>query len=182
MAEQVANVLFEEEAEEVSCSGLAKGFAHHLYTQEKLYAAKCEKNDGPFMCSECGSDAVLRKCTETRDHFAHKARLSPVIGSGEGEMHSECKRELVGLLQQRFSDGKWEKERPIPENKYWNIPKLRPDASGRIQDVRVPIEVQASTLTIEEIVRRTNDYTKRKIALLWLVPLREPRHRGRLPS
>lgn len=164
----------QREAGEVGCFGLVGGKARHLYSQEWIYASQCEKKDGPFICPDCASDAVVRKCAEKRDHFAHKARLSPVIGPDEGELHRECKNEIVRLLQERFPDGKWEKERPIPENKDKKIPELRPDASGRIQGVRVAIEIQASTLTIGKIIKRARDYTKRQIALLWLVPLREP--------
>jgi len=85
----------------------------------------------------------------------------------------------VKLLQERFPDGKWEKERTIPEHKERNIPQLRPDLSGRIRGRRVAIEIQASTLTIAKLIKRLTDYTKRDISLLWLVPLREPL--GELP-
>jgi competence protein CoiA len=81
---------------------------------------------------------------------------------------------MCALLQERFPEGKWAKERTIPENKQKGIPKLEPDISGRINGIRVAIEVQASTLTIRKIVQRARDYTARKIALLWVVPLTEP--------
>lgn len=162
------------EAGEVGCFGLLEGNARNLYTHEWFHASKCEKNDGPFYCDDCVSDAVIRKCTDKRDHFAHKARLSPVIGPDEGELHRQCKNELVSLLRERFPQGKWEKERSIPESRNKEVPALRPDASGRINNVRIAIEVQASTLTIAKVVSRARNYTRRGISLLWLVPLREP--------
>lgn len=164
----------EREAEEMGCSGLVEGWARHLYTQEIFYASQCRKSDGPFYCPECASDAVVRKCSEKKDHFAHKARLSPVIGPEEGELHKQCKNEIASLLQKRFPEGNWATERTIPESKDKKVPELRPDVSGRIQGVRVAVEVQASTLTVPKIIKRVRDYTKRGIALLWLVPLREP--------
>src|SRR5690625_7561282 len=60
------------EAEEVGCFGLIGGAARTLHTGELVYAAGCTKADGPFYCGTCYSDAVVRKCTEKRDHFAHK--------------------------------------------------------------------------------------------------------------
>lgn len=161
------------EAEEVGCFGLVDGMARNLYTRESFYASQCTSSDGPFYCPDCFSDAVVRKCTEKRDHFAHKARLSPVIGPEESELHRQCKNEFVGLLNERFPDGKWAAERTIPENKDKKLPELRPDASGRINGIPVAIEVQASTLTVTKIVKRAQDYTKWGIALLWVVPLTE---------
>src|SRR4030067_64901 len=169
----------QREAEEVGCSGLVEGWARHLYTHEILYASQCTKSDGPFYCPECVSDAVVRKCSEKKDHFAHTARLSPVIGAEEGELHKQCKNEIASILQERFPEGNWATERTIPERKDKKVPELRPDISGRIHGVRVAIEVQASTLTIAKIIKRARDYTKRGIALLWLVPLPEPL--GELP-
>lgn len=164
----------EREAEEVGCFGLVGGAARNLYTRREFLADQCTKNDGPFYCPSCFSDAVLRKCTEKIDHFAHKARLTPVIGPEESNLHSQCKDEILSFLQERFPNGKWEKERVISENKPKRIPELRPDISGRIQDVRIAVEVQASALTVPKIIKRAKDYTARGIALLWVVPLREP--------
>lgn len=145
-----------------------------MYTQDIRFASQCTKSDGPFYCQECFSDAVLRKCTEKRDHFAHKARLSPVIGPQEGALHKNCKNELVALLQERFPDGKWAVERTIEEKKEKGLAELRPDISGRIRGTPVAIEVQASALTPTKIIKRANEYTKRGIYLLWIVPLKEP--------
>jgi len=173
MREEQVNVL-KKAAEEVGCFGLAEGVAKNLYTQQSFYASECTVDDGPFYCPLCFSDAVLRKCTEKRDHFAHKARLSPVIGAGEGELHYQCKQEILFALQNRFPDGKWADERPIPENKSQKIPELRPDLSGRINDIPIAIEVQASTLTLSKIIKRAVNYSRKGIYLLWVVPLTEP--------
>lgn len=162
------------DAQEVGCSGLLSGSAKNLYSHEEYDALTCTKEDGPFYCPECYTDAVLRKCSEKRDHFAHKSRLTPVIGPEESELHYQCKTEICNLFSQRYPDGKWAVERSIPENKSQNIPELRPDISGRIGESRVAIEVQASSLTISKIVKRAESYSKRDIALLWIVPLLQP--------
>lgn len=163
----------ERQAEEVGCWGLVGGVALNVKTHKEFYASSAKKRDGPFYCKACLSDAVIRKCTEKRDHFAHKARLSPVVGKGEGVLHGDCKRILCELLAERFPEGKWETERTIPKNDSLNVPELRPDISGRINDTRVAIEVQVSNLTVDKIVARTEAYAKRGISLLWIVPLTE---------
>lgn len=164
----------QREAAEVGCFGLIHGRAKHLYTRQWFNASECEKKDGPFYCPECISDAIVRKCKKKRHHFAHKARLTPVIGPNEGDLHKQCKIELVRLLKERFPSGNWQTERSIPESEAKQTPELRPDVSGRIEGIPIAIEIQASTLTVAKIISRATNYTRRGISLLWLVPLREP--------
>jgi hypothetical protein len=163
----------ENQAEEVGCWELVEGIALNVKTHKAFSACNATKRDGPFYCKACLSDVVIRKCTEKRDHFAHKARLSPVVKNGESELHGDCKRTLCELLAKRFPEGKWETERTIPKNDALGVPELRPDISGRINDTRIAIEVQASSLTVNKIVARTEAYSKRNISLLWVVPLTE---------
>lgn len=162
------------EAAEVGCSGLTGGSARNLYTHQIFDAETSTKADGPFYFAACRSDAVLHKCTEKIDHFAHIARLSPVLGLRETELHRRCKQEICTALAERHPDGKWAVERSIPAKVDQDIPELRPDISGRIFDQRVAIEIQASALTPTKIVKRSLAYSKRGIALLWIVPLHEP--------
>lgn len=162
------------DAEEMGCFGLVNGWAKNLYTHRDFHASLCSKKDGPFYCPVCRSDALVHKCVEISDYFAHAARLSPVIGAMEGALHNSCKLEILSRLNERHPEGNWAAERVIPENKSKSIPELRPDISGRIRGHPIAIEVQASALTIGKIVKRSKDYAKRGIAILWLVPLREP--------
>lgn len=164
------------DAIETGCDGLLSGTALNLYSRKRFDAATCSKKDGPFCCPACYTDAVVRKCSERRDHFAHRARLSPDGGPGPGEnrLHKNCKEMLCALLAERFPTGKWQCERRIPAKAEGRIPELRPDISGRICERRLVVEVQASSLTISQIIRRTAAYSARNIALLWLVPLTEP--------
>lgn len=163
-----------QEAEEVGCTGIIQGSARNLYTHQICEADTSTKADGPFYCALCKTDALLRKCTEKIDHFAHIARLSPVLGPRETELHRMCKEEICRALSERHPEGNWATERTIPANIHKRIPELRPDVSGRISDQRIAIEVQASTLTPTKIIKRSVAYAKRGIALLWVVPLREP--------
>ena len=172
--EQLAAEARQREAEETGCHGLLGGTARSFRDDEVWEAEIAHRDYGPFYCSTCFSDVVLRKCVEKIDHFAHKSRLSPVLGPKEMLLHNACTREICAALASRFPDGKWEVERPIPEDKDRKIPKLVPDISGRMNGVRVAIEVQVSSLTIPRIVQRTKDYEKRGIPLVWIVPLSEP--------
>lgn len=161
----------QREAEEFGCYGLVGGFARQMRTHRGISAFDATKADGPFYCGTCYSDAIVRKCVEKKDHFAHEAPRSPAIGARESELHSNCKHEICTALQAAHPEGKWDVERPIAENKASKIPEVRPDISGRIGDQRLVIEVQASALSITGILKRTATYSKRRIPILWIVPL-----------
>ncbi|MEM6821846.1 MAG: competence protein CoiA family protein [Verrucomicrobiota bacterium] len=161
------------DVEEIGCDGLIGGVAVQTKSNRIVRANEVTSQDGPFHCMECLTDCVVRKCTEKIDHFAHKARLSPVIGRGETDLHRNCKEEIRDGLLQLFPSGNWECERPIPENKDKKIPKLIPDISGRINGKPVVIEIQASYLTVPKIVKRSVAYRAKKCAVLWVVPLKE---------
>lgn len=163
----------ERHAEEVGCWGLVKGVARSVKNHKEFHASMATKHDGPFYCRDCFSDAVIRKCTQKQDHFAHKARLSPVAKSGEGQLHSNYKHAFCKLLAELFPEGNWATERTIPRSERLNVPELRPDVSGRINGIPIAIEVQASSLTVNKIIARTESYAKRNISLLWVIPLTE---------
>ena len=167
------NIRKNKDANETGCEGLLEGVARVQSTGKPVYASQCTKEEGPFLCGECFSDAVLRKCTEKIDHFAHHCRVSPTANS-ESKLHSDAKNEICELLSALYPSGKWECEREIPAKPQEGIGKLKPDISGRINGEPVAIEIQASTLSISKILKRTSEYAKRKIALCWIIPLSEP--------
>lgn len=167
------------DAHEVGCYGLVGCMAARNKTGERVHASQVTRADGPFHCPDCLTDAVVRKCTERVDHFAHKARLSPVLARGETALHKACKNEIRDELIARFPDGKWECERVIKPNKEKNTPRLIPDVSGRIDDLPVVIEIQASCLTVSRIIKRAAAYRALNCAILWIVPLKE--ELGELP-
>ncbi len=142
---------------------------------KSVRARSVTKEDGPFICPDCFSDAVIKKCADKEDHFAHhhRARVTPIALKSESELHHECKTAICRELQASFPEGNWETERTIPAKPEIGIPELRPDISGRINKKAIAIEVQASTLTVKQILRRTAYYSARKCAVLWVVPLRE---------
>lgn len=162
------------------CEGLATGNALIQETLKKVSASSVTKINGPFMCPRCLSEAIVRKCTEKVDHFAHKARLSPIISSGESALHKQVKEEILSLFRSYYPDGNWEAERPIPENLSKKLKAVVPDISGRtnqkslIRDELLPValEIQKTPYTVRKIREKTINYAKRGIFVLWIVPLK----------
>lgn len=150
-----------------------KDWAKICATNKPIHANDATKADGPFYCPDTYEELIVRKCIDKRDHFAYKGRLSSVYASGESKLHFECKTEICEELKKAFPDGKWEVERPIPENIEKKIGKLVPDISGRINGKAVVIEVQASSLTLPKILKRVDGYYARDVSILWIVPLKE---------
>jgi len=135
------------------------------------WAYETTKDDGPFYCPETFEELIVRKCTDKRDHFAYKSRLSPVA-TKESELHNDCKNELLEVLRGAFPEGKWEKERDeFPADKNKGYHKVRPDLSGRINKNPVIIEIQTSNISIDKIIHRTEQYSKRGAYILWIIPL-----------
>lgn len=153
------------------CSGLVGQKARRKLDNQIVYADYATKSDGPFYCPVCLSDAIVRKCTEKVDHFAHSARQSPVIGKKDKLLHEQCQNEILEYLQKNFPSGKWEKERPIPKNEKKGFKEVIPDISGRIDGLPIAIEVQKSTYTINRIYDKLVEYQKRGVLVLYIIPL-----------
>jgi competence protein CoiA len=101
--------------------------------------------------------------------------LTPIIDNHESELHKLCKESIFNDLKNKFPDYKWVcDDVRIPEVKEKGIPGLQPDIGGRINNIRVAIEIQTSALTIAQILKRCCGYSKRGISILWIVPLVEP--------
>jgi competence protein CoiA len=80
--------------------------------------------------------------------------------ASETEIHRRCKAELFQALLHTPSVTDVRLER--------DLKGVRADVSADIGGVPVAIEVQISTLSIEDVVRRTKAYTARGIHVLWL--------------
>lgn len=138
-----------------------------------VFASEVTKEDGPFYCPETFEELIVRKCVEKIDHFAYKARTSP-IATKESQLHKACKNELIEILTKEYPNGKWELERQtFLEDREKEYKRVIPDLSGRIGDKGVIIEIQKSTLSLKNIRHRTEQYTKRGAYILWIVPLME---------
>jgi competence protein CoiA len=81
--------------------------------------------------------------------------------ASESEAHRRCKTEIFKALQNQPGVHKLMLERPLGTN--------RPDVSAEINGVRVAVEVQISSLLPETIQRRTIEYARKGIYVLWLL-------------
>ena len=155
------------------CFGLSKKIAKKVSDNSSVYAGNVYKEHGPFYCPVCLSEAIVRKCTEMEDHFAHKARLSPTIKSKDQKLHNFCRDFLTEKLKKNFPDGRWLAERIIEENKEKDLKEIKPDISGIINKKPIAIEIQLSPYTVNKIFKKLEEYKKRKIYVLYIVPLFE---------
>src|SRR4051812_33804904 len=128
--------------------------------RQVVIASSQEKCDAPFACPECLEEVTLRKGTFKIHHFAHKPPVTCAYGTGETEEHRRCKTEIYETLVRAPNVKKAALERPLKD--------VRPDISAYINGIPVAIEVQISTLPLGTVIHRTQEYTKRGIALLWL--------------
>lgn len=164
---------YKRDSHEARCNGLRNRKACLIENHKYVFADNVEKQDGPFYCPECYSEAIVRKCIEKDDHFAHKAKLSPVATSKDQKLHNLCRDSICSYLKEKFPDGKWEIERPIKANETKGTKERIPDISGRIGITPIAIEVQKTAYTINRIAEKTEDYNKLGISVLWVVPLYE---------
>ena len=77
----------DNDVNESRCPGLVAGYALRKEDNQKVEATSVTKSDGPFYCAKCGSEAIVRKCSEKEDHFAHKAAKTPIATKKDKRLH-----------------------------------------------------------------------------------------------
>ncbi len=136
--------------------------AKRKLTGETITAYFATKAHGPFKCPDCGDEVILKTGRSTVNHFAHVNPLACLYAENESDEHRRCKMEIFEALQKLPNVRNAVLERPLGTN--------RPDVSAEINGVKVAIEVQLSSLSIETIMQRTIDYHRAGIYVLWLLP------------
>ena len=136
-----------------------------LRAQRKLnhvlvFAHLEQKLNGPFLCPDCKKEVLLRKSVVRVSHFAHRASSHCSHSSRETEAHRRCKKAIYEALSDQPGVTDVALER--------SFGTVRPDVSALIRGVRVAIEVQLSTLSLETIAHRTSEYARKGIYVLWL--------------
>lgn len=134
----------------------------HNSVQDRCVAWKTGKDNSPFFCPECNREVVLKKGKIREHHFAHIPPVNCIYGQGESDKHFKIKREIYEALSSHPNCSKCEVERTLKG--------VRPDVSLYIGKIPVAIEIQKSTIDINEIVKRTKKYTDLKIHLIWIIP------------
>ena len=143
---------------------------------QTVHAYDESKRNGPFACLICGDPVILKAGRNRQNHFAHENPIACKFAEGETDEHRRCKLEIYEALRKTPGVTKVALERPLGE--------VRPDVSAYIRGVPVAIEVQLSSLSVETIMRRTIDYFRKGIYVLWLLQwtpkLDRPRYTPRI--
>jgi competence protein CoiA len=119
------------------------------------------KANGPFVCLQCSEEVILKSGRNRVNHFAHANPIACKFAEGESDVHRKCKMEIFEALRKSPNVCDAALERPLGEN--------RPDVSAYINGVPVAIEVQISSLSLDTIMRRTIDYFRNGMYVLWLL-------------
>lgn len=138
-----------------------------------ISALNAELDDGPFRCPECKLEVILKKGDIYTHHFAHHPGEGCAYGeiegegewSGESALHQLAKKEIREALShhKEVTDLKLERF----------LDSVRPDISCYFAGIPIAIETQVSAIRTDVIVRRTVEYARRGVFILWVSPLGE---------
>lgn len=134
----------------------------HNSSDQVVIAWEVSKHDGPFTCPECHHAVLLKKGTIKIHHFAHVPPINCAYGVGESELHRRAKATIYQCLLAHSQITKLQLERSLGE--------VRPDISFYFNSIPIAIEVQISTLSLHQIIQRTEAYTRKNIYVLWTPP------------
>lgn len=134
--------------------------------RERNYAFSTEKHDGPFSCPECDCEVILKKGRVKIHHFAHKSAARCAYGAGESQKHLRTKLGIYKALVKRADCSECELEK--------RLDGVRPDVIFSVNNKRVVVEVQNSTIKVDDIHHRMNIYKSLGIYVIWVMPDKSP--------
>lgn len=127
---------------------------------------RAELRSGGCVCQLCGAPLIIKAGLVRRAHFAHYAECtSDYAAHPETPEHLEAKallREYLGQYYAEYRAAIFEFEVPLPEIQ-------------RVVDLLVTFpmgwreahEIQLSSITTEELARRSDDYLRAGIDVVW---------------
>ena len=145
-------------------------------TGEKVLADKAAKGSDIFYCPACGQDLLLRKGKIKVHHFAHQPVNKTCVYRGESQTHLKIKKAIYDYFQDHFGH----KVKKIELEYYLDI--VRPDIYLEGKKKKIAIEIQVSSLSPEEVIRRTALYYKLGVYVLWVLPFDAERFIQPLPK
>lgn len=115
------------------------------------------RRDRTFLCPACEAPVVLKVGTTKIPHFAHLQQFSCTPGS-----EPETPLHLLG--KSRLSSFFHDKNIPVHVEHYLPAIKQRPDLLAE----KSAIEIQCSTLPVEQVVKRSQGYAKVGLQSVWI--------------
>jgi competence protein CoiA len=140
----------------------------------KIIASDSTKAESPFVCPLCKSEVILHKGRIKIAHFSHLPKSLCSYGRGETTLHRTCKTSLYHNLSKHPDIRNCELEKILPprdEADSVSIPDIYFDKIENGRTIGIAIEVQVSSLSEQELFRRTTAYKKKGIYVLWLHPI-----------
>lgn len=126
----------------------------------KIIAREAEKNQSPFLCPVCNDMTILKKGRIKIHHFAHKPPFNCQFGVGEKEIHRKAKEEIYFELKKSKQITFCELE--------FDLKTVRSDIYFELNNIKIALEIQVSSLTVNEIINRTVKYYNLGVYVLWL--------------
>jgi competence CoiA-like predicted nuclease len=125
-------------------------------------------NNEIYFCDYCDEEVIHHhsKSQIKIGHFKHKSHSKCANTQPESEAHILTKRDIREYLQESFP-----KSFKTLELEKWICNKsIRPDVYlETIKGTKIAIEIQASQLTIDQLINRTNKYFNNNIYVLWVL-------------
>lgn len=133
-----------------------------------IQAHKKLKRKKDYYCPACNEKVYLKIGEIIQPHFAHfKKNQCEVFSEGETEEHLKGKK----LLAEAFKEINKQKKLDLRIEIEAYLPKLkqRPDLLVCTEDEKYAIEFQCSSISIEDVLRRTKGYQKYGYQVIWVL-------------
>ncbi|MFS0787288.1 competence protein CoiA family protein [Shouchella sp. 1P09AA] len=125
---------------------------------EQYWVLKREKE--LFFCPACDREVVIKLGNKRSWHFAHRVSTSCTGKAGkETVLHERGKKMLYTFFQKSYPQTKLESY--LPQT------KQRPDIL--IEANQFVIEYQCSVISVEQIVKRNDDYHTQRLKPIWVL-------------
>lgn len=135
-------------------------------TGQIVRAKDVARSDGPFSCPAGNHKVHLRKGRVRVDHFLHESGSNCPVGTGESEEHLATKEGIEEALK---AQGIYAESEEAIGNRYADVHFICEDKS-------FVVEVQRSTISVDELEGRYRDYTNAKCAVIWVLTGLPPKH------
>jgi competence CoiA-like predicted nuclease len=120
-----------------------------------------------YSCAYCNKEVLHNKGLIKIGHFKHQKGESHCPNKGESLKHLQIKLAIYNYLKNG-----WESSFKILEVEKWLFKNaMRPDIYIETKKGnRIALEIQATPITVEQILARTSRYSRNNIYVCWILP------------